>query len=121
MWKALWNPQEVPQVEHIEGLLDWADQVRWNIDTPRLTGNELRRIVMANKKRAAGIDAWAPRHWSLLPLGFYEALAAVWNCILHNGGDLPQAWLDVRVVLIPKADSDELRPCQYACWLGGPA
>ena len=120
-WSRLWNPELVPKVEWLEGHPAWNADLRQEVAVPTLTCEEIRQIVRANKKRAPGVDGWAPKHWSLLPVGFYDDVAALWNTILQGRGDLPQAWLDVRVVPIPKEDSEEMRPLIVCvCWRGGP-
>lgn len=120
-WSALWNPQRVPDCAALDGLLGWTSEHRVEVKLPTLTGKELRRITRANKKRAAGTDNWAPGHWALLPMGFFDCLAALWNGILHDDIRLPDAWLDVRVVLIPKEDTDEMRPLSVCvqAWRAG--
>ena len=113
-YKELWNPKVVPNVSELDPILDWTANFRSEVEVPILTGAELKRICHGNADKAAGVDQWYPRHWTLLPIGFFDQLAAMWNAILHQGARLPEAWLDVKVALIPKEEPGEKRPISIA-------
>jgi len=103
-WGKLWNPakEDLPEWKEVLLFTEWTKHLRQDLETPWLEGSELRRIINANTGKAAGTDEWAPAQWALLPDGFFNALAALWNLILHGDAPLPEAWLQVRVILIPK-------------------
>ena len=89
------------------------DDLASDFALPMLCGEELRKIARANAEKAHGVDTWAPRHWALLPVGFFDALAIIWNTILQNGAAMPNSWMDVRAVLIPE-EPGEKRPVSIA-------
>ena len=90
------------------------------LELPWINGAELRRIINANSKKAAGCDDWHPKYWALLPDQFFNCLAAIWNVILHCEVNLPRAWLLVRVCLLPKEEGG-FRPLSIAviAWRAG--
>ena len=120
-WEKLWNPEDVPKVWDLGPFMSWTEEYHQPFELPWLTGKELMRIVRANAGKASGVDNWGPLHWCLLPQGFFDAMAAIWNTILHAGARMPNAWLDVRVVLIPKEGTNEKRPLSIAvmAWRAG--
>ena len=73
----------------------------------------LRRIVCKGQHKAAGPDGWKPAHWALLPDSFFESLSQLWDLILRTCR-LPQAWLKIRCVLIPKQEGEGFRPISVA-------
>ncbi len=66
------------------------------------------RIMKASKGKAAGADGWSPNELCLLPDGFFEAIATIWEVVLQ-GAELPPSWKAIRCVGIPK-ESGGLRP-----------
>lgn len=114
-WETLWNPpkEEMPVLADALRHDDWTHYFRHNLEAPWLEGKELKRIVDANVRKACGIDEWTPLAWSLLPESFFDGLAAVWNVVIHAGAKIPKAWLQVRVVLLPKEEGG-LRPLSIA-------
>ncbi|CAK8990313.1 unnamed protein product [Durusdinium trenchii] len=72
---------------------------------PELT--EVRKAV----GKAHGPDGWTGDSWSLLPMGFFDALAKLWNVVMKTAR-LPYQWHSVRCVLIPKEVG--LRPISIA-------
>ena len=66
------------------------------------------RIVKASNGKAAGADGWSPTELCLLPDGFFEAVALIWEVVLQ-GATLPPSWKAIRCAGIPK-DTGGLRP-----------
>ena len=66
-----------------------------------LSGKVLQSLANKATGKAAGLDGWRADHWILLPLGFFDALADLWNHVLVVGR-LPTQWSLVRCALIPK-------------------
>jgi hypothetical protein len=105
-WQELWNPTTVPKYQDLNGYDDWIHHEAKPMHTPTLNHEELKKIVLANSAKAAGPDDWTPAAWCLLPAAFFQGLAAIWNLVLR-GACIPEAWLDVRVCLLPKEDEEE--------------
>ena len=61
----------------------------------------LRRRARAAARKAAGSDGWSGTHFAALPLPFFEALSR--NLVL-DGAPLPETWLSVKVVGVPKPE-----------------
>ncbi|CAE7484929.1 unnamed protein product, partial [Symbiodinium sp. CCMP2456] len=104
-WSAVWEAQARPDGRALEGLLADLprDDLRAVAPSLRVTAAALLRRARASARKAAGTDGWSGAHFSTLPLGFYEGLAAIWTLILEDA-PLPSAWLQVRTALINKAD-----------------
>ena len=111
-WSDVWNPQDMQQVEAIRPFLQ---QLREPAPCEALvfTPASLRRIVCKGQHKAAGPDGWKPAHWALLPDSFFESLSLLWDLILR-ACRLPEAWLKIRCVLIPKQEGEGFRPISVA-------
>lgn len=71
--------------------------------------DDLIRTVRKGRRKAAGPDAWQVGKLLQLPRAWWERLADLWSAVIAGVG-LPARWAEARVSLIPKADSDGLRP-----------
>ena len=68
-----------------------------------LHSSRLRRSPRATARKAAGNDGWSGTHFAALPLPFFESSTQIWNLVL-DGAPLPQPWLSVKVVGMPKPE-----------------
>ena len=76
----------------------------WQLVSWLVTGRQLRGIVLKNKESGCGPDQWYPKQWALLPEGWFDDVAELWNSIFKEGLPLPRAWEHVKTALIPKPD-----------------
>ena len=74
----------------------------------QLDADMLRKAAGAMKNKAAGADQLGAEALLRLPAQWWQALAALWNCILDHG-QVPRMWRRIVVSLIPKKP-EESRP-----------
>ena len=76
-WRNWWQTPG-PGVEGIRDILENVAPCP-GAERPRIEGEALMRIVKASKGKAAGADGWSPDELCLLPDGFFEAVAMIWD------------------------------------------
>ena len=81
-----------------------------------ISADLLQKRLKLKPKGATGPDGWAIQMLLKLPEGFFAALAALWNGLVHNEGRLPSAWTQTRIVTIekPEDESGARRPISIA-------
>ena len=111
-WGKEWTKKEV-QLDQFVSLFDLLP----HLDAPNfdscLSADDLIRSAKSMKGRAAGPDGWTSDSLLCLPVQFWTELGRLWTQILQAGG-IPQRWLEAKVTLIPKRDSNEMRPLAIA-------
>eukprot|EP00928_Gymnodinium_smaydae_P065478 TRINITY_DN4861_c0_g1_i1.p2 TRINITY_DN4861_c0_g1~~TRINITY_DN4861_c0_g1_i1.p2 ORF type:complete len:1358 (-),score=164.81 TRINITY_DN4861_c0_g1_i1:1259-5332(-) len=118
-WHSLWTKPCMPEA-NLNSFLEWTEQARpASVPSLNITGPRLRAAFRRMQGSAAGGDQWRPDDLYRLPDAWHEDLAKIWSCIV-NGASIPDAWLDIRVVAIPKRDGGE-RPISVASslWRAG--
>ncbi|CAE7714814.1 Pol, partial [Symbiodinium sp. KB8] len=111
-WREVWNPPQMPAVADILPFQQHLNPGR-QCDAVSFTAGALRRVVERGRHKAAGPDGWKPAHWALLPEGFFTAFASLWQ-VVYNTSVMPQAWLQIRCVLVPKGEAGGYRPISVA-------
>ena len=109
--QSLWSPPELPQAmgfEAVHQLLDQRDE--WGLE-PVAAADILAR-AKASSKKSVGLDGWGANALALLGLPACQCVAQLWQACLAVGA-LPDAWLRVRVALLPKPEGG-LRPISVA-------
>ena len=110
-WQKVWSPPSLAQEEAVDPFLDWIPPGGFSCSEPNFTPANLRSQVRKAVGKAHGPDGWTGDSWSLLPMGFFDALAKLWNVVMKTAR-LPYQWHSVRCVLIPKEVG--LRPISIA-------
>lgn len=116
----IWQPSSLDpwNGEHLEGLENWFEANRSELNLPPIEAADLREAIRKNRGKAPGPDAWNAEHLVDAPDTFYRCLADLWSRWLQLSL-LLDAWLCVRVTGIPKSDPGSLRPLsiESACQL----
>ncbi|CAE7217270.1 unnamed protein product [Symbiodinium sp. CCMP2592] len=101
-WMRLWGRSTVTgRVPDLLRPLPTLPEAAWH---PSFTAEALYKAGKQMATKAAGPDGWTTGQWCLLPMSFWEALAALWTKVLDTGV-APEVWRRGRVVLIPKPTS----------------
>ena len=83
-----------------------VEQVRKATQLPKLRGADLRsQVLKRNVRAAAGLDGWRTVEAQLLPVQFYNALAAFFIQIENGERSAPHRITQVKQVLLPKPGS----------------
>ena len=102
---SLWREAEQLDIGNLAAFLQDLQPataaVTWQMN---FAGHQLRRRARASKAKAGGLDGWSGALMALLPLGFFDGLAEIWQHIVDGKGTIPQVWKQVRVAAIPKPD-----------------
>ena len=116
----LWRNGVRKDVADLALFMAWIPNGGFHCDEIHMHALALVKAVRKAAHTASSTDAWKADHWLLLPLAFFEKLAQVWQLVL-DGASLPEAWLHIRCVLIPKPDGSGLRPLSIAAlaWRAG--
>ncbi len=105
-WRDWWQTSCVG-VDDVRDILRSVEECP-GAERPKITGEALMRIVKASNGKAAFADGWSPTELCLLPDGFFEAVALIWEVVLQ-GAALPPSWKAISCVGIPKGTGG-LRP-----------
>lgn len=91
----------------------------FNDDYEEMDAEDLIRATRKMCKSAGGPDAWRAQDLIRRPKVWWDALARLWNVIVHIG-IIPCIWVKVRLDTIPKA-SGGFRPIAVAtiAWRAG--
>ncbi|CAE8687780.1 unnamed protein product, partial [Polarella glacialis] len=111
-WKKVWNPPTLPTDSAVDPFMSWVPEGGFHCPVIRLTSSHLKHVARKAVGKSAGPDEWTADAWMCLLDEFFERLAEVWNLVL-DGAELPEPWLEVRCVLIPKAEGG-VRPISVA-------
>ena len=71
------------------------------MDEILLTGGKLKRVMREAANTAAGVDQVKAADFGDLPEEAFDELAELWHTVLR-GAPLPDTWVQVRTVTIPK-------------------
>ena len=112
---ALWNDRVIPHAAAFSTVLhaSAAEAPGNDVQNCGVSAEALWRRARASKGRAAGADGWKGSHFAALPRPFFNSLATIWRLIL-DGAAIPEPWLVVRVVCVPKAEGGGTRPLALA-------
>ena len=111
--EELWNPQDVDsRFAEVDQFLNWVPEGGFACTTVNITAGALRRANRKGMGKAAGPDDWRADEWDKLPEDFWLKLAEVWELVL-GGAPIPEQWLHVRCVMIPKEGGGQ-RPISVA-------
>jgi hypothetical protein len=120
-WSALWDPHEgaIPPRHVLRGLMHWVPHGGFaGGDAWLVSGQALQKRCRRTASSAPGLDGWQARQLMLLPEAFFDEFAYYVSCMITQGLPVPRAWQQVRVCLIPKEGTSDLRPISVAsvCW-----
>ena len=110
-WSKIWCPPNGVPIPDLTPFLDWVPPDGFACPAIDISAQNLICQAKRAVGKASGPDGWSGHEWSLLPHGFFAALAQLWNAVLQCGA-LPEQWHVVRCVLIPKEVG--LRPISIA-------
>lgn len=112
-WRVLWGPAlgAIPELSNIAPYLQWVPPAGFNgAQNWKVSGEQLMKKVAAMGISSAGLDQWRPDQLRLLPSGFWMIAACFANTVPEQNLPMPHTWHHVKVALIPKDGSDDLRP-----------
>jgi ribonuclease HI len=98
---ALWGTSLPQPVAWPAEVLQWTADAASRCSLPVLSAKALLAVAKKSCGKAAGTDGWRADALIKLPKSFWEDVAALWNVVL-NTARIPQPWLMVRTVGIPK-------------------
>ncbi|OLQ11437.1 Retrovirus-related Pol polyprotein from type-2 retrotransposable element R2DM [Symbiodinium microadriaticum] len=105
VWKKLWTQPSKVSFDSSslrQVLAELPRPVDMQVEL-QITAEGLRKATKRMIKKAGGPDGWEASDLVLLPLGFWESAARLWNRALDLGV-LPESWSSALVVLLPKPD-----------------
>ena len=75
------------------------------LDATRLEvdGSNLMFTAKKSVGKAAGAHSWKPEDLLLLPIAWWDKLAALWNRVVVGKSLVPTRWSEIRMFFIPKA------------------
>ena len=118
VFKRLWKPEaeDIPDEEVLVRYLQ--DMGNTNIGNAfrewEVSAESMQKRAKKKKRSSAGPDGWKYGDIAKLPMGFFQELADLCNAIIGRGLELPDAWVQVRTVLLPKPGEDGARPISIA-------
>ena len=105
VWRRLWTQPSHARFDS-SSLRQVLAELPRPVDTQvelQISAEGLRKATKRMIKKAGGPDGWEASDLVLLPLGFWEAAARLWNRAVDLGV-LPDSWSSALVVLLPKPD-----------------
>lgn len=105
VWTKLWTqpPQDSFDSSSLRQVLNELPRPADMKVELQITAEGLQKATKRMIKKAGGPDGWEASDLVLLPLGFWESAARLWNRALE-WGVLPDSWSSALVVLLPKPD-----------------
>ena len=101
-WSSYWRQRPGLGVDHdFRSLLADVPVPAGEIPQVVVTVEEFQLAMRAMTSKAAGPDEWDAGHLLQMGSGWWACATEIWNyCLLS--GDIPQRWMEARVILIPK-------------------